>query len=146
MAACFGLITTIFIKRLGAFHMGRERGHRRTIQEVGGVVAEIVKGLLLPFFTALGVIVGGSFIGGLAALFYAESPFHRMQKLAGDVKLWAIVVVIGGTFPTLRALDSGIFGGEFIHLVRQLALIVAGFLGSQTGFWIVMTVTGGRAT
>lgn len=106
---------------------------------------EIIKGLLLPFFTALGVIVGGSFIGGLAALFYAESPFHRMQTLAGDVKLWAIVVVIGGTFPTLRALDSGLFGGEIIHLVRQLALIVAGFLGSQAGYWIVMTVTGGRA-
>ena len=83
--------------------------------------SEIVKGLLLPFFTALGVIIGGSFIGGLAALFYPESPFYRMQTLAGDVKLWAIVVVIGGTFPTLRALDSGLFGGEAIHLVRQMA-------------------------
>lgn len=109
------------------------------------MVSEILKGLLLPFFTALGVIVGGSFVGGLAALFYAESPFHRMQTLASDVKLWAIVVVIGGTFPTLRALDSGLFGGEFIHLVRQLALIIAGFMGSQVGFWIVMTVTGGKA-
>lgn len=108
------------------------------------MIGELLKGLLLPFFTALGVIVGASFIGGLAALFYAESPFHRMQTLAADVKLWAIVVVIGGTFPTLRALDSGLFGGEFIHLIRQAALIIAGFLGSQAGFWIVMTVTGGR--
>lgn len=108
------------------------------------VYSEIAKGLLLPFFTALGVIIGGSFIGGLAALFYPESPFYRMQTLAGDVKLWAIVVVIGGTFPTLRALDSGLFGGEVIHLVRQMAVIMAGFLGSQVGYWIVMTVTGGR--
>ena len=106
--------------------------------------SEIVKGLLLPFLTALGVIVGGAFIGGLAALFYPESPFYRMQALAGDVKLWAIVVVIGGTMPTLRALDSGLFGGEAVHLVRQLGVILAGFLGSQAGYWLVMTVTGGR--
>lgn len=105
---------------------------------------EIVKGLLVPFFTALGVVVGGSFIGGLAALFYPESPFHRMQTLAGDIKLWAIVVVIGGTLPTLRALDSGLFGGEVIHLVRQLGVIFAGFLGSQAGYWMVMTMTGGK--
>lgn len=117
----------------------------RRVEEAIRVFGEIVKGLLLPYFTAIGVILGGSFIGGLAAVFYAESPFHRMQTLAGDVKLWAIVVVIGGTFPTLRALDSGLFGGEFIHLVRQFTLIAAGFLGSQTGYWIVMTVTGGPA-
>lgn len=107
--------------------------------------SEVVKGVLLPFFTALGVIVGGSLIGGLVALFYPESPFYRMQTLAGDIKLWAIVVVIGGTLPTLRALDSGLFGGEVIHLVRQLAVIMAGFLGSQAGYWIVMTITGGRS-
>lgn len=108
------------------------------------MVSEIIKGLLLPFFTAVGVIVGGSLIGGLAALFYPESPFYRMQTLAGDIKLWAIVVVIGGTFPTLRALDSGLFGGEIMHLLRQMALIMAGFAGSQTGYWLVITMTGGR--
>ncbi|HLT58867.1 MAG: YtrH family sporulation protein [Limnochordales bacterium] len=105
---------------------------------------EIVKGVLLPFFTALGVMLGGSLFGGLAALFYPESPFHRMRALAADVKLWAIVVAIGGTFPTLRALDSGLFNGEATHLIRQLGVIVAGFLGAQTGYWIVMSLTGGR--
>ena len=75
-------------------------------------------------------LVRSASIGGLAALFYPESPFYRMQELAGDVKLWAIVVVIGGTFPTLRALDSGLFGGEVIHLVRQMAVIMAGFLAA----------------
>ncbi|REJ37162.1 MAG: hypothetical protein DIU82_01730 [Bacillota bacterium] len=113
-------------------------------REVGPVQGEIVKGVLLPFFTALGVMLGGSLLGGLAALFYPESPFHRMQTLAQDVKLWAIVVAMGGTFPTLRALDSGLFNGEVVHLVRQLGAIMAGFLGAQTGFWVVMGLTGGR--
>jgi len=109
----------------------------------GAVYPEIARGLLVPFFTALGVVLGGSLIGGLAALFYPESPFYRMQALAGDIKLWAIVVVIGGTLPTLRALDSGLFGGEVVHLVRQLGVIFAGFLGAHAGYWLVMTITGG---
>lgn len=111
--------------------------------EVGPVQGEIVRGLLLPFFTGLGVMLGGSLLGGLAALFSPESPFYRMQTLAADVKLWAIVVAIGGTFPTLRALDSGLFNGDVLHLVRQLGVIVAGFLGAQAGYWVVMALTGG---
>ena len=111
---------------------------------VGRVQGELVKGVLLPFFTGLGVMLGGSLFGGLAALFYPESPFHRIRALAEDVKLWAIVVAIGGTFPTLRALDSGLFNGDVLHLVRQVGVIVAGFLGAQAGYWVVMALTGGR--
>ncbi len=114
-------------------------------REVVPLQGELVRGLLLPFFTGLGVMLGGSLVGGLAALFYSESPFHRMQALAEDVKLWAIAVAIGGTFPTLRALDSGLFNGEAVHLVRQLGVMLAGFLGAQSGYWLVMTLTGGRS-
>ncbi|MBO8142769.1 MAG: YtrH family sporulation protein [Firmicutes bacterium] len=89
-------------------------------------------------------MLGGSLFGGLAALFYPETPFHRMQALATDLKLWAIVVAIGGTFPTLRALDSGLFNGELTLLFRQLLAIVAGFGGAQIGFWVVMAITGGQ--
>lgn len=106
---------------------------------------ETLKGLALAFCTALGVILGGALIGSLSALVTPESPFYRMQKLAGDMKLWAVVVALGGTWPTLRAMDSGIFRGDIATLLRQLAMLTAGFSGAQIGYWIITTLTGGES-
>lgn len=103
---------------------------------------EVVKGLMMPFCIALGVVLGGTVIGALSSLVGPESPFYRMERLAEDIKLWAVVVALGGTWPTLQAMDSGLFRGDIVTLARQLAMIMAGFSGAQVGYWIVTTLTG----
>jgi len=56
----------------------------------------------LTFFTALGVVVGGSVIGSLATVVSPDSPVHTMLVIAKPIKLWAMVVALGGTFPPSR--------------------------------------------
>jgi len=100
--------------------------------------------LALTFFTALGVVLGGSIVGALASVAFEGSPFHTMVVLAKPIKLWAILVALGGTFPTMEAIDSGILGGEARLLVRQLAMVVCGFLGATLGYQVVVAVAGGE--
>lgn len=54
------------------------------------------------------------------------------------------MVAIGGTFPTLRVIESGLFSGQVMALLRQLAVITAALLGSALGYWLIMTLTGGE--
>ncbi len=98
----------------------------------------------LTFFTALGVVLGGSFVGALASVALPGSPFHTMVVLAKPIKLWAILVALGGTFPTMEAIDSGILGGEVRLLLHQLAMVMSGFIGASLGYWIVVIVAGGE--
>lgn len=89
-------------------------------------------------------MLGGSIIGSLATLLTSGSPLQTMNMLAQSVKLWAIVVAMGGTFPTIRAIESGLWGGEVALLARQVAIIVAGFAGAACGYWLIMSLTGGE--
>lgn len=102
------------------------------------------KEMLLAFFTAFGVVLGGAVVGSFATLLTLGSPLQTMNMLAKSVKLWAVVVAMGGTFPTIRAIESGLAGGELITLGRQVLIIIAGFGGSMCGYSIVMAITGGE--
>lgn len=100
--------------------------------------------LTLAFFTAMGVVVGGCVIGSLASILHSGSPLHTMLVVAKPIKLWAVVVAMGGTFQTIEAIDSGIGSGQIGLLLRHLAMILASFLGASGGHWIVISIAGGE--
>jgi len=100
--------------------------------------------ICLAFFTALGVVLGASFVGSLATLLTSGSPLQTMNTLAKSVKLWAVVVAMGGTFPTIRAIESGLAAGEVATLLRQILIIIAGFSGALCGYSVVMAISGGE--
>ncbi len=68
--------------------------------------------IVIIFFTALGVMLGSALIGSIAAVFTGENPARIMLKIAKDIKIWAIVAAIGGTFSSIEVLESGIFEGQ----------------------------------
>jgi len=105
------------------------------------MLLRIVQELLLPLLTAIGVVIGGSIVGSFATILTTGSPLVTMTELAGGLRLWAIVATIGGTFHTIRVLESGIFNGNFMELLRQLATIVLGFAGAHLGYWIIIQLT-----
>lgn len=98
--------------------------------------------LIAVFFTATGVVLGGAFIGGLAALFTRESPLKMMWDISQRLKLYAVISSIGGTFANLRILEGGVFQGEFSIVFQQIIVLVSGFLGSYLGVWIIKILTG----
>jgi len=98
----------------------------------------------LIFFTALGVILGAAVIGALAAVITGQPPIKTMLKLSADLKIWAIVSAIGGTFTTLEVLELGLFHGEFLSLVKQMLYLFAAFSGAQLGHFLITSLVGGN--
>lgn len=98
--------------------------------------------LTLVFFTALGVVLGAALVGSLAAVFACQPPVKTMARLAAEIKIWAVVAAIGGTFTMLEVLQGGLFEGEFRAVAKQLFYLAAAFLGAQTGHRLISLLTG----
>jgi len=103
-------------------------------------LAELVHAL----FIALGVVVGGSMIGSLAALVVGSPPATAMAALASRLKIWAVVTALGGTFETFQSIDSGLLEGNLLVLARQLLFLFSAYTGAHLGFLLVSTAAGGR--
>lgn len=98
--------------------------------------------VLTALFLSMGVVIGGSLLGGLSAVATGRPPIATIQELARTIKLWAIVVAIGGSFPTIQAIETGLLAGQPGVLMRQVAIILAGMAGAQAGQWLVVSLTG----
>lgn len=96
---------------------------------------------VLIFFTAMGVVLGGSLIGSLAALFTSEPPLLTARKLAEEMKLWAVVAALGGTFSSIEILGTGFFSGEFRPLIKQILFIIAGIAGAESAKYLIFSLT-----
>ncbi|MGI6365088.1 MAG: YtrH family sporulation protein [Bacillota bacterium] len=99
--------------------------------------------LLLDFLIALGVVVGGSAMGALGALLTQRPPLHIMADLAERLKIWGLAAALGGTFSTIRALESGLFAGQLGVVARQVTIILSAFLGAHLGYLLISILARG---
>jgi len=97
---------------------------------------------VLIFFTSLGIMLGASVVGSLAALLVGEPPVGTLLKLAREIKIWAIVAAIGGTFSTFEILETGLFQGEVRAVVKQLLYIISALAGAQLGHYLLLAISG----
>lgn len=96
------------------------------------------------FFIALGVVLGGSFIGSIGGLLIRESPLKIMASIADDIKLYAIICAIGGTFTNLRLLEGVLFRGNLMIIFELFFMLLSAFLGAQLGYWLIIIFCGGK--
>jgi hypothetical protein len=90
----------------------------------------------------MGIILGASLLGSFAAVLIKEPPMSTMLKLAREIKIWAIVAAIGGTFYTFEIIESGLFKGEVRPLVKQLLYIFFAIVGTQAGYYLIVVLAG----
>ncbi len=89
--------------------------------------------VILTFFVAYGIVIGGSISGGLGAFFDPDKPpLLTMAELAQQLKIWGLVGALGGTFDSFLQIEK-ILVGNFSPVVNQLIMIVAAFLGAHAG-------------
>lgn len=100
--------------------------------------------LVLTFFTALGVILGGCILGALGAMIGEHPPMKIMVELAGKMKIWALVTALGGSISILEALDTGLVGGHPGQLLQQFFFLISAFCGAHLGYLIIINLAGGR--
>lgn len=94
--------------------------------------------LITNFFIALGVLLGGSIVGGLGSfLFSGDPPFYTVLELAQKMKIWALVTALGGSFPTFKAIEIGFLTGQPAELFKQIAMVLSAFAGAQAGFLLL---------
>lgn len=112
------------------------------VVEKGGRLVPFEKNFVIIFFTAMGVLLGAALVGSLAAVLVREPPLGAMLRLAREMKIWAVVAAIGGTFSTIEILESGVFKGEIIAVIKQLFYIVSAMAGTHLGYLIVLAIAG----
>ncbi len=111
-------------------------------QTGGRTVNKFLSDVTLLFFVSLGVVVGGSFTGGIAAALTGELPMSTMKTLAERLKLWGAVASLGGAFYTLQTLEAGLLEGQLRGVIRQLLYIIAAFAGAQLGLILIYRLVG----
>ena len=94
------------------------------------------------FFISLGVLLGACLLGGVAASFIGHPPLKTMMDLCERIKLWAIVVALGGTFPSFKVLETGIFNGEIRGLIKQMFYIISALAGANIAYKIICYLEG----
>lgn len=97
--------------------------------------------LVYIFLTALGMIIGGTLIGSVSAALFGFGPLRVMNQLAKDLKIWAAVAAIGGSFTSLQTLETGILEGQLRLVIKQLVFIVAAFAGAHLGYLIISALS-----
>ncbi|WP_282936932.1 YtrH family sporulation protein [Paenibacillus sp. RC67] len=98
---------------------------------------------VLDFFVAFGVVLGGSMLGGIAAVLMMEPPTLKMLHISEQIKIWALVAAVGGTIDPLRVIESNLVGGYISPAIKQILLIVFAFIGAQAGTSLIQWICKG---
>jgi len=93
------------------------------------------------YFIAFGVLIGGAVVGAFGAFLTGEPPLTAMYRFAQNLKIWALVSAIGGTFDTFYSVERGLFAGETRDIIKQFLLILSALGGAQTGMIIITWLT-----
>lgn len=93
------------------------------------------------YFIAVGVMLGGSIIGGLSAFVTGEPSLTEISRIANNLRIWAIIAAIGGTFDTVYSFERGFLQGETKDLFKQFLLILSAIGGAKTGSLIISWMT-----
>ncbi|MCL6636371.1 MAG: YtrH family sporulation protein [Alicyclobacillus sp.] len=97
--------------------------------------------LVVDFFVAMGMVLGGSLLGGLGAALLHAPPLAVMANLAEQLKIWAMVSALGGTMDTLKVIESGVLSRQLAPVGRQMTHLAAAFLGCQVGAALIRWLT-----
>lgn len=106
-----------------------------------------VSSLVVDFFVAMGIVLGGSLLGGVGASLMHAPPMAVMVNLSEQLKIWAMVSTLGGTMDTLKVIETGVLSRELAPVGRQITFLIAAFVGCEAGAFIVRWLAGeGRSS
>jgi hypothetical protein len=106
----------------------------------GCVMAQFISKMALDFFIAFGIVLGGSLLGGISAVIFLEPPSIIMERIAGNIKIWAMVAAVGGTIDPLRFIETNVLEGYLSPAVKQILYFISAFIGAHIGFLLVQLI------
>ncbi|MGG0719767.1 YtrH family sporulation protein [Robertmurraya massiliosenegalensis] len=98
--------------------------------------------LIDSYFIALGVLLGGALIGGIGAFLSGKPLMTEIFRISSQIRIWAIVAAIGGTFDAVYSFERGLFDGDTKDIFKTFLLILAALGGAHTGSFLITLLTG----
>jgi hypothetical protein len=98
--------------------------------------------LIFKFFVAFGIVIGASFFGMLGAFIIQQPLSEYVKPLTESVKIWALVVTLGGTIDPIRVIESGFLDGQLPPATKQVLVILVAFMGAHLATVLVSWLMG----
>ncbi len=102
-----------------------------------------VSKMLQDFFVAFGIVLGASLLAGVYAVLTLQPPTLTMQRIAENIKIWALVAAVGGTFEPLRSLESHFLEGHLSPAIKEILYLLSAFFGAAMGARLIQWICGG---
>ncbi|MDY0396966.1 YtrH family sporulation protein [Virgibacillus halophilus] len=83
------------------------------------------------YFIALGVIIGGALIGSIGYFITGNPPLNAVTRVAKQLRIWAIVAAIGGTFDAIANFEKAL-DGSALDVFKQILIIFSAMGGVKT--------------
>ncbi|WP_211746813.1 YtrH family sporulation protein [Paenibacillus sp. Marseille-Q4541] len=93
--------------------------------------------IILDFFIAFGIVLGGAMLGGIGAVISLQPPTQTMLDVAGKIKIWALAAAVGGTIDPMRVIESNVLDGNLSPAIKQILYLIFAFLGAHMGTELV---------
>jgi hypothetical protein len=103
-------------------------------------MAHFITKLATDFFIAFGIVLGGSLLGGISSVIFLEAPSINMERIAGNIKIWAMVAAVGGTIDPLRVIESNFLEGYLSPAIKQILYFISAFIGAHLGYLLIQWI------
>ena len=97
----------------------------------------LLANVILHFFIAFGIVVGGSLMGAMGSFLVRQPPLSNMMALSEKLKIWGLVGALGGTFDSFMQIERVFNNGEVSDIIKQIILIISAFAGAYSGFILI---------
>lgn len=98
--------------------------------------------LIFKFSVAFGIVIGATFFGMLGAFVTQQAYSEYVRPLVENIKIWALVVTLGGTIDPLRVIESNFLDGQIPTVAKQIIVIIVAFMGAHIGTVLVAWMMG----
>lgn len=99
--------------------------------------SEFLTKAIQDFFVAFGVVFGAAMLAGVSSVITMQPPATTMRVLAENVKIWAVVVAVGGSIDPIRVIEYNIQEGYLSPAFKQILFILFAFAGAYSGTELV---------
>ncbi|HJV44956.1 MAG TPA: YtrH family sporulation protein [Bacillota bacterium] len=93
----------------------------------------LLANMIIHFFIAFGIVVGGSLFGALGSFLIRKPPIYSMVAISEKLKIWGLVGALGGTFDSFLQIERVFVEGQIYSIIRQVILIISAFAGAHSG-------------
>lgn len=106
-------------------------------------MGQLLSKMSQDFLVAFGVVLGAAMMIGIHSILTFKAPSANMLNLVASIKIWAVVVAIGGTIDPFRVIESNFMYGQISPAVKQILQILSAFLGAHLGTELIRWICGG---